>query len=38
VRGLETQGVATFEASWDALGDQLAATLQGHRPGQREVS
>jgi transaldolase len=28
MQGLEDDGVATFDASWDQLGDQLAATLR----------
>jgi len=30
VQTLEDEGVATFDASWDMLGDQLAARLRAH--------
>jgi len=36
-QGLEDDGLATFDASWEQLGEQLAATLRRQSP-QRQRS
>ena len=38
VQALEDHAVATFDASWDALGEQLAVTLHRQHPTRQDES
>jgi hypothetical protein len=37
VSTLEDDGVATFDAAWDVLADQLTGTLRADAPGRRRA-